>query len=135
MKTDMLKRGWTLLAVTEADIVEADVAGHTNHLCAGSIPSRFNRFIDNFKDALAGGPPGLHQLVELMQFVAWLIKKSGQHQECDQITDLHRAAQHVARAHPDDENNPERADEIHGGVIDCPHPHHHKGRVAELVAD
>ena len=70
-----------------------------------------------------------------MQFIDRFIQKSGEHQERDQITDLHRTAQHVSRAHPNHQNNPERADEIHGGVINRPDPHHHERRVAELVAD
>src|SRR5712691_3393431 len=106
----MLEGGCTILAVTEADIVEADVAGDANHLSLCSVPSRFNRFIDNFKDALTGGASGLHQLIELMQFVDRFIQESGEHKECDQVTDLHRTAQDLAGAHPNHENNSERAD-------------------------
>ena len=70
-----------------------------------------------------------------MQLVDRFVQESGEHQEREQIAWLHAAGQHHPRAEPNRDDNPERADQDHRGVIKSPDPHHDERRVTELVAD
>ena len=134
VKADVLESGRALVAVTEAGLVEPHLATHAHHFFR-HIPARLRRFVDDLKDALARRASRLHELVKLVQFIDRLIQKSGEHEERDQIAHLHCAAQHGSRSHPDRQNNSERADQIHRGMINCPDAHHDERGIAKLIAD
>ena len=134
MKANVLKRRSAFFSIVETDIVETDIAFHA-HSFFRDIPSWLNRFIDDLEHALAGRASGLHQLIELMQFINRFIQKSREHKKADEVTRLHDAAQHCSRAHPKGKYNSDRTDEIHRWVINRPDPHHDERRLTELVAD
>ena len=102
MEADVLQRGQLPFRVAEAHIVEAHIADDLHvGLRFPLAPAGLDWFIDNLENALARGAPGLHQLIQLMQFPDRLVEKTGQDEESGQIAELHRAAQHRACADPD----------------------------------
>ena len=69
-----------------------------------------------------------------MQFVDRLVEESSQHEKSKEVAQLHRAAQHHARAEPDGEHHAQLPDQIHRRVIESPDAHHDQRRLAQLVA-
>src|SRR4029077_8169899 len=82
------------VAVAEADIFVTDIAHDTVAAAVGcgspprgrgykivNIPAGLDRFIHDLEYALTGRAAGLHELIELMQFSDWFIKKIGEQQE------------------------------------------------------
>ena len=84
MKRNVSSAG-KLFGVAEAHILEANIAGDlaTDSRLAPRPGSIW--LIDDFENALARGAPGLHQLIELMQFADRFIQETGQHEKGDQI--------------------------------------------------
>ena len=88
-----LERWRTVRAVIEPNLFEPDIAPDA-HRFSRDVPTRLDRFVDNLKNTLAGGPSRLHQLIELMQFVDRFIQKAGEHQE---RTERWRASRHSSK--------------------------------------
>ena len=72
---------------------------------ARGYKSRLRAFVNNLEHAFAGGASGLHELIKLMQFPDRFIKKSGEHQKSDEITELHRAGQNGFCSNRDQEDD------------------------------
>ena len=104
--------------ITEADVFITDIA--KNACTVGAIgdrragvtdPSykpRLRFFVQNIKDAFARCAPGLDQLIELMQATDRIVKKRREHQNCDQIAELHRAGQNGVAAKSEHEYRADR---------------------------
>src|SRR6476619_8054746 len=110
MEADVLESGQIPFRVAEADIVEAHVADDFSVGQFPAAPAGLNRLVDDFENALAGRASGLHQLIELMQFADWFVKKTGQDEKRCQVAELHRAGEDRARTDPNHRHYAERAD-------------------------
>src|SRR3954469_19360481 len=131
MKWVAVERG-PPLTVSETNILEMDIARNGDGVLA--VPAGLDLFVDNFENAFTRGAPGLHKLIELMQFADWFIQETSEHKKSDEIPQWHSPVQHALGAYRDDQHHTERADQIHRRIIECPNPHHDKRGVPQLVA-
>src|SRR5216684_2871184 len=92
MKRNVIKRRKSL-GVTEAHILVANIACNARRSLLVD-PARLDRFIENLKHTLAGGASSLHELIELMQSACRIVQECRQHEESNQIANLHRTCQH-----------------------------------------
>ena len=101
MKRNVIKRGKSF-GVTEAHIFVANIACDARRSLLVD-PTRLDRFIENLKHTLTGGASSLHELIELMQSACRIVQECRQHEERNQIANLHRTRQHGAT--PEREDN------------------------------
>src|SRR5438876_9992332 len=88
MKRNVIKRGKSF-GVTEAHIFVANIAGDARRSLLVD-PTRLDRFIENLKHTLTGGAFGVHELIDVMQSACLIVEACGQHEERNQIANLHR---------------------------------------------
>ena len=64
----------------------------------------------------------------------WIVEKRGQHQERDQVADLHRAVEHRVTSKPEHDHRTDRFEHRHRRRVNRPDPHHHESGVPQLIA-
>src|SRR5437764_11674609 len=96
-------------AVSKTDIPKFNLTPHLRLKFSAAL--RFRWFVNNFKNALARGASSLDQLIELMQFAHWLVKKTGKKKKGAENAQLDRVGQNILRSNRNDQQDPERTEQ------------------------
>src|SRR4029077_10054119 len=98
------------------------------------VNAGFHRFIENLEHAFTGSASGLHELIKLMQSADWIIEERRQHENRNEIAQLHRPRQHSLTAKADHEQRADGFEHRHRWAVDRPYAHHNERSVAQLIA-
>ena len=133
MQGDVVEDG-DIGAVGERDVPELHLSRDRKRFGGWRIVG-LGRFVEDFKHALARGPPSLEDLVELVKPADGLVEKSGKQQESGEVSDAHFVAQDGLRTEGDDEGRAEGGEQGHRGVVDRPDAHDHERGLLKGAAE